>query len=106
MASSIDFVNFVLEQLEGVGNLRFRKMFGEYCVYINEKPIILICDDTAYIAKDKSIENLMLDAGTGYPYEGAKERYILDIENGDFAREVVRKLEQVTPMPKSKGAKK
>ena len=40
MATSQEYVVFVLEQLRGAGFLRYRKMFGEYMVYVNEKPLI------------------------------------------------------------------
>ena len=42
MSSSLDFVNYVCEQLEGVGAIRSRKMFGEYMVYVND-PVWLTC---------------------------------------------------------------
>ena len=44
----------------------------------------------------------MQNAEVGYPYEGAKEHYILDIENAEFARKIVDILEEVTPLPKKK----
>ena len=47
----------------------------------------------------------MSDAGTGTPYDGAKEHYVLDIDNADFAKEVVLKIEAVTPLPRSKKKK-
>ena len=42
MSSSLDFVNYVCEQLEGVGAIRSRKMFGEYMVYVNDKPVVMV----------------------------------------------------------------
>ena len=45
MASSPDFVNYICEQLEGLGAVRSRKMFGEYMVYLNDKPVVIICGD-------------------------------------------------------------
>ena len=39
------------------------------------------------------------------PYEGAKEHYILDIDDTDLARQVVAVLETVTPLPKPKKKK-
>ena len=51
MASTIEFVEFVCSQLSELGNVRHRKMFGEYLVYVNEKPAVLVCDEIAYIKK-------------------------------------------------------
>ena len=44
----------------------------------------------------------MQDAETGYPYKGAKEHYVLDIDNREFCKDVVCEIEKVTPIPKKK----
>lgn len=105
MASSTDFVEYVLEQLSGVGMLRHRKMFGEYCIYVNEKPIVLVCDDQVFIKIIPELAEIMASAEKGFPYEGASERYILDIENRNLARKAISILEQNTPLPKPKRKK-
>lgn len=105
MATSVDYIEFVCEQISGVGDIRYRKMFGEYMVYVNDKPILLVCDNTVYVKKLDIIVDKMLDAETGIPYDGAKERYILDVENPDFAKEIINDLESVTPIPKQKKKK-
>lgn len=105
MATSLSFVDYVCEQLQEVGNIRYRKMFGEYMVYVNDKPVILICNDTVFIKKLSCIEDKMKDASVGFPYEGAKEHYILDIDNLDFSKEIVTEVEDVTPLPKKKNKK-
>ena len=78
MASSLEFINFVCEQIKVYQNIRYRKMFGDYMVYINDKPIMLVCDDTAYVKILPCLDDLMKDAQKGIPYQGAKEWYILD----------------------------
>ena len=40
MSTSLDFIEYVCEQIAGVGQIRYRKMFGEYMVYVNNKPIL------------------------------------------------------------------
>ena len=105
MASSMDFVEFVLGQLEGVGSLRYRKMFGEYCIYVNEKPIVLVCDDRMFVKIVPELEGLLEDAERGFPYEGASERYVLDVDNRGLMREAIGILESVTPVPKPKKKK-
>ncbi|MBR4098660.1 MAG: TfoX/Sxy family protein, partial [Clostridium sp.] len=77
MASSTEFAAFVCEQLEGVGEIRSRKMFGEYMVYINDKPVILVCDDAVYIKMLPCLRQLLAGCQIGQPYGGAKEHYIL-----------------------------
>lgn len=49
MATSSEYVTFVCEQIHGYGDVRCRKMFGEYMVYLNDKPIFTVCDNTVYV---------------------------------------------------------
>ena len=105
MATGREYIDFVLEQLEGFGALRERKMFGEYMVYVNDKPVLLVCDNTVFVKIVPELAALMADAERGLPYEGAKEHYILDIDDTDLARQVVAVLETVTPLPKPKKKK-
>ncbi len=102
LATTESFINYVCEQLKGIGEIRYKKMFGEYLVYIDEKPIVVVCDNTAFVKKLDCIEEDMEGADIGYPYKGAKEHYVLDIENETRSREVVSKLVVVTPVPKKK----
>ncbi len=105
MATTADFIEYVCEQIRGEGFVRYRKMFGEYMVYVNEKPILLVCDNIVYVKELDCIAERMRDAERGYPYEGAKEHYILDIDDAEFAKEIIRILEPVTPVPKPKKKK-
>jgi len=102
MATTKDFIEFVCEELEGIGDITYKKMFGEYMVYLNEKPVIIVCDNTAFVKKLDCISELMKNASTGFPYSGAKEHYILDIDNSDFSKKVVLEIASVTPLPKRK----
>ena len=105
MATTKDYIEYVCERLHGAGGLRYRKMFGEYMVYVNDKPVLLVCDNTVFIKCLPAVEPLMQGAQRGLPYEGAKEHYILDIDDTDLARQVVAVLETVTPLPKPKKKK-
>lgn len=89
-------------QLSGVGILRAKKMFGEYMVYVNEKPVVLVCDNICYVKKHPILTELMSNAECACPYEGCKEYYILDIDHASEARRVVALLETVTDYPKKK----
>ena len=77
-------------------------MFGEYMVYVNEKPILLVCDNTVYVKMLPCLDALCADCEKGAPYKGAKEHFILDMEDAEFSREVVAALEPVTAVPKRK----
>lgn len=102
MACTQEYIDFVCTQLEGVGVIRTRKMFGDWCIYIDEKAVILACDEQCYVKKHPSITDMMTDALTGFPYDGAKEHYILDIEHREKAIPIIRKLLEVLPYPKKK----
>ena len=73
--------------------------------YVNDKPVLLVCDNTVFVKIVPELAALMADAERGLPYEGAKEHYILDIDDTDLARQVVAVLETVTPLPKPKKKK-
>ncbi len=105
MACTVEFIEFVCTQLAEAGEVHSRKMFGDYMIYINEKPVVLACDNIAYVKIHPAIADLMTDAEKGFPYEGAKEHYILDIEHKREAVKVVRVLEQALPYSKAKKKK-
>lgn len=105
MASDKDYIEYVCDQIKGMGMLKYKKMFGEYMVYINDKPVILICDNTVYVKKLDCIEELMKNADIGCPYKGAKEHYILDIDDRHLSFDVLNRLEEVTPLPKPRKKK-
>ena len=105
MATSVDYIEFVCDQIAGTGEIRYRKMFGEYMVYVNDKPVLLVCDNTVYVKKHDELESKMEQEEKGIPYEGSKEHYILDIENSEFSKEIVFILEEITPIPKPRKKK-
>lgn len=105
MASTVDYVEYVCEQIQGVGEIRYRKMFGDYMVYVNDKPVLLVCDNIVYVKQLDIIKEKLKDPDVGIPYKGAKERYILDIDNKELSKEVVLVLEEVTPLPKKRKKK-
>jgi TfoX/Sxy family transcriptional regulator of competence genes len=106
MATTPDYIEFICEQVRDAGAVRYKKMFGEYMVYVNDKPILLVCDNNVYVKILPCLESLLANAEHGFPYEGAKEHYVLDIENRDLSLVVVAALEEVTAVPKPRGKKK
>ena len=102
MACTTAYIEFVCSQLEGAGIVRAKKMFGDWMVYIDEKPVILACDNLCYVKMWPEIADLMNDAWTDYPYPGAKEHYVLDIEHRNLALKVVNALLPIVPFPKKK----
>lgn len=101
MSTDLSYIQFVLEQLRGE-DATYKKMFGEYMVYVDEKPVFTVCDNTVFVKEIKELENLMVEADRGFPYSGAKEHYILDIENDELVQKIVKILKEVIPVPKKK----
>lgn len=102
MATSKGYIEFVCEQLQGINGVTYKKMFGEYMVYVQGKPLLLVCDNTVMIKKLPELAPLMQGAPEDFPYEGAKLHYVLDIENRELTRKAVEVLSQCIPLPKKK----
>lgn len=106
MATTVEFIEFVCSQIDAAYQVRYRKMFGEYMVYANNKPILLVCDNTVYVKILPELSGLLGEAEKGYPYQGAREHYILDAEDRVLCDEVVEILELLTPIPVKKARKR
>lgn len=102
MATDPNYVEFVLERLQTSLPVTCKKMFGEYQIYVDGKPALLVCDNTVFVKKLPEIAEFMAGADSGYPYDGAKEHYVLDVENEDLTARVIDTLVAVTPAPKKK----
>ena len=103
MATQLSTIEFLVEQLNGAGEISYRKMFGEYMIYVNRKPVFLICDDTLFVKILPETDKLMGGKATGYPYNGAKLHYIVeDVDDREFLCGLARVLDAVAPLPKPK----
>ncbi|MGN1104492.1 MAG: TfoX/Sxy family protein [Candidatus Coproplasma sp.] len=104
MATDLNYVQFVCECLHGESPT-YKKMFGEYMVYIDGKPVLLVCDNTVFVKKYAELADLLREADCGLPYKGAKEHYILDVENQELTQEVIDILKTVSQPPKKRNRK-
>ena len=102
MACSSEFIEFVCDALAPLGEVRSRKMMGDYVIYVNGKCVITACDNIAYVKKLPCIADFMADAECGHPYEGAKEAYIIDFTDSRKALKVIETLWYKLPYPKTK----
>lgn len=92
MACSTAFIEFVCDALAPLGEVRSRKMMGDYVIYVNEKCVITACDNMAFVKTFPCIAELMADAEKGCPYAGAKESYILDFRDRQKVLRVIEAL--------------
>ena len=105
MATSQEYVEFVCDQIREAGQVRYRKMFGEYMVYVNEKPLLLVCDNQVFVKPVEAVAEALRNAEKACPYQGAKEYFLLGIDNREKSLEVVGILEHITPQPRPKKPK-
>lgn len=105
MACSTEFIESICNILSPLGEVRSRKMMGDYVIYVNEKCVITACDNIAYVKKLPCISQLMADAECGSPYQGAKEAYILDFRDTSKVLRIIETIWDALPFPKSKKKK-
>lgn len=89
MATSYEYIEYVVTRLPRKYFVYPKKMFGEYMIFIDEKPALLICDNTVFVKKLDVLTNILENSDTGTPYPGAKEHYILDIDDLEHVKQVV-----------------
>ena len=103
MASSKDYLDYILDQLSGLDDISYRAMMGEYIIYYRGKIIGGIYDDRFLVKPVKSAVAMMPDADMEPPYEGAKEMLLVDdVENRNFLGELLEAMYDELPAPKKK----
>jgi TfoX/Sxy family transcriptional regulator of competence genes len=102
MASSREYLDFILEQLSGLENVTWRAMMGEYIIYWRGKIVGGIYDDRFLIKPTKSAIAMMPDAERELPYEGAKEMLLADVDNREFLKKLLEAMYDELPTPKQK----
>lgn len=105
MSTHPEFVQYLLDQLEGLGKLRAQKMFGDHLIYLNDRPALLVCDGTPFAKPLPCVAELLKDRPTAPPYEGAKAHYVLDPEDRDTLRRAAELVSQNSPPPKKRRRK-
>ena len=103
MASSKEYLDFILEQLSGLEEVSYRAMMGEYILYYRGKVIGGIYDDRFLVKPVKTAKSMMPAADLELPYEGAKEMLLVDdVENKEFLKELLEAMYDELPAPKKK----
>ena len=103
MASSKEYLDFILEQLSELDDVTYRAMMGEYIIYYRGKIVGGIYDDRLLVKPTKSAMTMMPNADMDLPYEGAKEMLLVeDVDNKEFLRELLETMYEELPAPKKK----
>ncbi len=103
MASSKEYLEYVLEQLSSLDDITYKAMMGEYIIYYQGKIVGGIYDDRFLVKPTKSAMTMMPKASRELPYEGAKEMLLVDdIDNRDFLHELFNAMVDELPASKKK----
>ena len=103
MASTKEYLEFVLEQLSGLEDISYRAMMGEYILYYKKKIFGGIYDDRFLVKPVKAAVVHMPDAVYELPYEGAKEMLLVDdVENKEFLKNLFEAMYDELPVLKRK----
>ena len=106
MASSKEYLNFVLEQLSGLEEITHRAMMGEYIIYYHGKIVGGIYDDRLLVKPVKSAIDYMPNAQYELPYEGGKEMLLVeDVDNKEYLEGLFNAMYDELPAPKPKKKK-
>jgi TfoX/Sxy family transcriptional regulator of competence genes len=104
MATESSFVDYVLETARLGDRLIYKKLFGEYALYLDEKVVAFACDNSLFIKPSKAVATLAPDLPQGPPYPGAKDYPIADelLDDPDALRRLIEETAALMPLPKPK----
>ena len=103
MASTKEYLDFLLEQLSDLEEVSFRAMMGEYILYYRGKVVGGIYDDRFLVKPTRSALMMMPEAERELPYAGAKEMLLVDdVDNKEFLAELLEAMFPELPAPKKK----
>lgn len=106
MASNPDFVQYIVDQCSGAGEVSARKMFGDYCIYCSGKPFGLVSDNAFYIKPTEAGRKLLRVEDRRPPYEGAKPYFFIeDVDDHTYLSLLVKATCAELPYPKPKRKK-
>ena len=103
MASNIGFVEYVCSQISEAGNIVYKKMFGEYGIYVNGKIIGLICDDRFFLKITEAGRRTLHEITEAQAYPGSKPFFLIeDLEDRDYLSALISVTYNELPEPKPK----
>lgn len=105
MASDQKTVDYITEQMLSAGNIRSRKMFGEYAIYCDDKVVALVCDDQLFFKATEPGRAIVRSQALAPPYPGAKDSFVIDSEDwddADYLSQLARVTADTLPTPKKK----
>ena len=103
MASSKEYLDFILEQLSELDDISYRAMMGEFIIYYRGKVVGGIYDNRFLVKPTKSALTMMPNTEMELPYDGAKEMLLVyDVDNREFLTELLAAMYSELSAPKKK----
>lgn len=103
MASSREYLDYILDRLSGLDGVSHRTMMGEYIIYYQGKVVGGIYDDRLLVKPTKSAQEILPDAPYELPYDGAKPMLMVDDpDDSDLLRRLIVSVAEELPEPKRK----
>ena len=103
MASSKEYLNYILEQLSGLDEITCRAMMGEYILYYRGKIVGGIYDDRLLVKPTQSTIAMLPGAAYELPYEGAKEMLMVEeVDDKSFLIKLFAAMYDELPTPKKR----
>jgi TfoX/Sxy family transcriptional regulator of competence genes len=110
MASDLSLVEFIADQLRSIGSITYKKMFGEYAIYCEEKVVGFVCDNQFFVKSTPGGRTFVGNITEAPPYPGAKLHFLIEdkIEDNDWMCNLIgiTAMELPTPKPKKRRAEK
>ena len=98
MASNPDFVQYIIDQCSGAGEIAVKKMMGDYCAYCDGILFGLICDNIFYMKVTEPGRAVLKEVIYRSPYDGAKDYfYISDVDDREYLTALIKAMIQALP---------
>lgn len=106
MASSKDYLTYVLDQLSECEGIATRTMMGEYILYYKGRIVGGIYDDRLLVKDVPSARAALQDAPLEVPYDGAKQMLLVEqVDNAAFLVQLLDAMVEECPLPKARKKK-
>lgn len=101
MACNTDFVQYIVDQCSGAGEIAVKKMMGDYCIYCDGILFGLICDNNLYIKVTEAGRALLKEVVLRSPYDGARDCFhVTDVDDREYLAGLVKATLSELPLPK------
>lgn len=108
MGTRAETIEFLVDQLTALPGIRTRKMFGEYCVYLDDKPVAFVCDDELFVKPTDAGRDYIGEPEEAPAYPGSKLYFWVSgdrWEDREWLAGLIDRTADALPVPKQKKPK-